>query len=817
MIDTIMKAVTLKKLFYGLAWLHLAAFCSAAGPGDVDLSFDAGSGIDGFVHAIVVQPDGKVIIGGRFATVRGLIRTNIARLNPDGSGDSSFAAQLVMPFGNESVDQIILQPDGKMLVLGYLSFVNEPNQQALARLNPDGSLDAGFHPTVQGSSAALQPDGKIIVGSVFFGAQVPNRLARLNSDGSVDSSFNPNIPEGFNVSSIVVQPDGKVLVGGYVFGTNAFLRRLLANGQEDSSFTAPSIVFEGSYSTVSTIGLQPDGKIVIGGVFDKVDGEQRSAIARLNVDGSLDRSFSPTPDPVEKLVSAEFLEVRPDGKIFVVGVFKSALGYDETFARYNADGSFESIFRTGIGGRCFAFQADQKILLGHQGLVRIFPDGNRDNSFNAINAVGGNVFSLIVQPDGKILAAGVVGSIPAGFRAVVRLNGDGSMDNSFDSGSGIFAGSGRSAALQPDGKIIVGGDFTSTNGGTHLARVNTDGALDNSFRARVNAAVNSIALQTDDASLIGGGFTRVNSTNRLHIARLNGDGSLDTSFHAEADNKVDAILVQPDGKVLIGGSFSTVNGNARQGVARLNPDGSFDTSFNAELDASGAVASLALGTDGKVLIAGSFTNVHGAGRMNVARLNTDGSLDAAFAANTDVFLYGAVLAIALQRDDKILVGGHFNSINGIPRRNIARLNADGSVDSRFDPGTGADRPVSAIALDAHENVLIGGSFLIVNGVARWEVARLFGAEDPSLVAHGIIQDLASSVAKAGTRSQPLTVSLAAATASIERGNFTAAINQLRAFQKKTHAQVAPLNPSLAGQWVHAAQDAIDALSTASNR
>ena len=159
-----------------------------------------------------MQPDGKVLVGGAFGQIADQPRCCLARLNPDGSLDAGFN-----PRANNTVSTLTLQPDGKILVGGRFSQIGGEPRDHIARLNPDGSLNAGFDPGASDgyvSSLAVQPDGKVLVGGTFtqIGGQPHGSIARLNADGSLDAAFNPD-PDG-SVLSLAVQPDGKVLAGG---------------------------------------------------------------------------------------------------------------------------------------------------------------------------------------------------------------------------------------------------------------------------------------------------------------------------------------------------------------------------------------------------------------------------------------------------------------------------------------------------------------------------------------------------------------------------------------------------------------------------
>ncbi|MGI8966063.1 MAG: delta-60 repeat domain-containing protein, partial [Limisphaerales bacterium] len=182
--------------------LQLSTLCfqSHGAAGDVDLSFDPGSGVNGPVNAVAVQPDGKVIIGGQFTMVKGLQRTNLARLNADGSGDATFNP--IRPYN--AVDALALQSDGKVLVGGNFwlecdadGYCSSPT--VVVRLNTNGSLDNSFNPVIatyyndypQYRSLVVQSDGKVLIAGDFYAVNGTNRngIARLNTNGSVDNSF----------------------------------------------------------------------------------------------------------------------------------------------------------------------------------------------------------------------------------------------------------------------------------------------------------------------------------------------------------------------------------------------------------------------------------------------------------------------------------------------------------------------------------------------------------------------------------------------------------------------------------------------------
>jgi uncharacterized delta-60 repeat protein len=328
---------------------------------------------------------------------------------------------------------------------------------------------------------------------------------------------------------------------------------------------------------------------------------------------------------------------------------------------------------------------------------------------------------------------------------IARRNANGSLDSSFDPGRELEIPI-STLVVQPDGKVLVGGPLTFINGTNRYgsARLNADGSADDTFISDgFNPDVGisyptytAHAVQSDGKVLLGGVSYYYDCNDEsciiydgYFVARVNANGSRDTGFEPALGNmlygggeRVQALAVQPDGKVVVGGTFNSIKGTNRLGLARLNANGSLDGSFNPGPGVFGwYVESLALQPDGKVLVAEGYF---------IRRLNSNGSLDGSF--GTRVGGFGHVGLMVVQSDGKVLIGGLFTTINGTNRNNIARLNANGSLDSSFNPGTGADGWVHSIALQSDGKVIIGGDFTIVNGVARPRVARLYGDSAPSL-------------------------------------------------------------------------------------
>jgi len=316
--------------------------------------------------------------------------------------------------------------------------------------------------------------------------------------------------------------------------------------------------------------------------------------------------------------------------------------------------------------------------------------------------------SMALQPDGKIILAALT----------QRLNRDGTVDSTFHAPA--FSGPPWAVAVQPDGKIVFVGGFTTVGGLTRngVVRLNSDGSLDTSFDVGIGASnVEDLAFQADGKIVVGGLFSDFShGANTANVARLNPDGSLDSTFVKGTNvSSTYAVAVQSDGKILMGG----------WGLARLNPDGSVDNTFNCQLGA--VIETLLVQPDGKILAGGSFNH---AGSQNVfcfARINADGSLDTTFNAGGSG-PSSSVITITTQPDGKLLIGGYFDSYNGVTQPRIARLNPDGTLDSTFaGVGSSSGTEVDALLVQDDGKVVADGFFtLTTNPLNFKDLARFNG-------------------------------------------------------------------------------------------
>jgi len=436
-----------------------------------------------------------------------LIAAPAALALPPGSPDPTFGngGSTVIPLGtgadpSAAARAVAIQPDGKIVFVGYATDNSGSNSLLVGRLDPSGNFDptfghggkvvvqiaTGAHGFSGGWSVALQPDGKILVGGDAFsdtdhGGFV---VARLTPEGTFDSSFgedgraslkltSPDLPVA---QALALQEDGRIVVGGTAVYSDSgrgfdevMVGRLNATGTPDESFGDGGKALvqlddhptsDGVYSEIHSVAIQPDHKIVIAGFEGASSGDV--VVGRLSgVDGSFDSTFGnggtklyqPFPNVDNSGGVAEAVALAPDGRILLGGDAYSEGGVGPAFvARLNSrDGSFDTAF--GAGGQAFA----------------------------TIGASATAINDMALTPNGQIVVGGsTTGADNQSRFLVARLNGArGDLDPSFGSGGGFQSGLSSSQAaaiaIQPDGKIVAVG---STGDSVLVARILGDPSAD---------------------------------------------------------------------------------------------------------------------------------------------------------------------------------------------------------------------------------------------------------------------------------------------------------------------------------------------------
>ena len=387
------------------------------------------------------------------------------------------------------------------------------------------------------------------------------------TDGALDPTFDADgivttdLTNSDVAYSVVIQPDGKIVVAGYTISGNQdfALARYNTNGSLDTTFDTDGKLttdLGGNHDQAFSVALQPDGKIVVAGK-STISGVEDFALARYNTNGSLDTTFDTdgklTTDLGGTNSEARSMALQPDGKIVVVGSTNTSGNQDFALARYNTNGSLDTTFDT---------------------------DGKLTTDLTNSDVA----YSVVIQPDGKIVVAGHIISGNEDF-ALARYNTNGSLDTTFDTDGKLTTDLGGnndqalSMALQPDGKIVVAGYSAISAGGDFaLARYNTNGSLDTTFDT---------------------------------------DGKLTTDLGGNNEDVATSTALQPDGKIVVAGYTNPTGGNYDFALARYHSNGTLDTTFDSDgkliTDLGGPddeAQSMALQPDGKIVVAG-FSNASG--------------------------------------------------------------------------------------------------------------------------------------------------------------------------------------------------------------
>ena len=371
------------------------------------------------------------------------------------------------------------------------------------------------------------------------------------------------------------------------------------------------------------------------------------------------------------------------------------------------------------------------------------------------SGVNSGVFAVLYQADGKLLVGGDFYDFNGNTRnRLLRLNANGTEDTTFYANLGTAANNRVLALAQSSsGDIFVGGAFSDFNGNgvAGLVKLDSNGNEDTAFSTNLGSGFSStiyaLAVQSDGKILVGGAFVELDGYVRNLFVRLNTDGTVDSSFETNyntsggiTDGKVvRTIEVQSDGKILVGGAFAALNGDARRSIFRLNADGTEDTTFYSNLTSTGDnsgffktnLSSIKQQSSGKIVVGfEDGSNFNGETRNRLVRLNADGTEDTAFYNNFDPTGTGginnSIFNLALQLDNKILIGGNFTELNANPRHRLVRLNEDGSEDDTFYPllGSGFDESVRSITTNTSGDIVVGGDFHYLNESSQVRLSKL---------------------------------------------------------------------------------------------
>lgn len=351
----------------------------------------------------------------------------------------------------------------------------------------------------------------------------------------------------------------------------------------------------------------------------------------------------------------------------------------------------------GFNNQCYDIQKDSydNLFIGGQFtnykgstsnyFIKLDSNGIIDTSFVMGSGFNNLVRSSAIQSNNKLIIGGLFTSYSGNtYNRIIRLNSDGSIDNTFTIGTG-FNLVVDTIVIQSDGKIIVSGNFTSYNGNTvgRICRLNSDGTLDTSFNSGGSGFNNYVfnhIIQSDGKIIVGGTFTSYNGTTANRIIRLNSDGSIDSTFvygtgFAGTGSNTDGLFVDNNNKLMVSGNFTSYNGTSAIDIIRLNSDGTIDNTFNTPSTTNGFIRRVQQLSDGKYLIAGGITNYSGSTVNGLVKLNYDGTIDNSFAFTWTYSIYPSTYPyyfVEMNDNTIVSVGDFYTLISGIDRGRISK-------------------------------------------------------------------------------------------------------------------------------------------------
>lgn len=643
-----------------------------------------------FAPDLALQPDGKLIVTAETSGPNG-DEVLVLRYEADGSPDSYFGVggTVVLDLGGEGLDVargVVVQDDGKIVIAGSSSdSFDSDSVIALARLGSDGTLDAGFGSAgvVTTNIAAmneealdvlLQSDGRLVVVG-YASLTVTNSdfaVLRYEADGTLDATFGgtgvvitPLSSTRDTAYTAVQQSDGRLVVAGETrsIGSDFAAVRYNADGTLDASFGTGGIAATdvgGSGDVARAVAYQSDGKIVLAGTAADVP-DPHIALVRHEADGSLDATFG-AGGKVITSASSSFDEaadilIQKDGKLVAVGSTYVQHDNDFALARYDANGALDPGF--GIAGR-------------------VITDIGNDDDYGA---------GIVQQSSGRLVVGGTTRLAASNHFALLRYNLDGSLDSSFGVGGKITTPVGPAGAAafaliqQTDGRIVLAG-YSDGGGATDFAlvRYNPDGTLDGSFGSGGKVLTSGMGvalalLQQSDGKLVAAGYASGVGGRLFAVARYETDGSLDPTFGhngtiflatTQADWRIFFDIVEQADAKLVGAGGDV--------LLRMTTTGDLDSSFGSGGFAAGPIvhyAAVQLG-DGKLIGAGAAYTPEGPRRFALMRYGPSGSVDAGFGDDGRVItalgtVESTIVALRLQADTRLVAVGTVDSDFGLAR------------------------------------------------------------------------------------------------------------------------------------------------------
>ena len=709
-------------------------------PGSVYRETDLPAGPDDEVRDLVFDASGGLLATGRFSQWNNANRAHLARLLP-GSADLDPAFSPSPPStANGSQFQVLPLADGKAFVVGLNGVAyNGKSHDGLVRFNADGSVDTTFNPNGVGGSVTYSPvtdnsslaavgaDGKVVLSAQTWNGEnvvvsFVGSYIRLNENGTRDPSFALRGSSYFTTSTVITGlPDGRYLVAGTTnsVGTRfTGVLRLNTDGTVDRTFQTASPYELGA--GVNDILVQPDGRILVAGTFN-VRNDLTLGLIRLLPDGRLDPTFNGVPQlsqsPNFNRGDVRRIALQADGRIVALARPLNGTFPTSNLLRFWPSGALDPDFQVATNSNrnstpilfAIAARSDNALFVGGN-----FTEFSRFPRKSFVRLNGGPLRptppapTIASQPSRVVAKAGTNVTftiVPGGdgpFLFQWRRNGGPGSTNFTDIPGATNASlTVDNLRLAPTDSglfqcgVVNPGGFVYSQAITLLVEPDpaSPGQVDPSFAPVIalDRRVQQMAVDPDGSFYaVSGGI----------LVRLFEDGTRDTSFTSPADlfvpgvGGVSVVRRQPDGKILVGGVWKDGS------VARLLPDGSYDPSFVRAngFTANSRPSQIELQSDGKILVVlpqgGGLRNPAGKTVNSLARFLPDGTLDDTFRSPDLIAALpgigtnpGALTGLRVLPDDRLYLGGVFTSVQGVARFGVARLEADGSLDTTFVPPT----------------------------------------------------------------------------------------------------------------------------------
>ena len=714
------------------------------------------------VRALTAQPDGKLLVGGYFVGGAAgiedpVLRPGVARLNTDGGQDGTFDAGSGF---DGPVEVIVLQPDGKILVGGaFLTCQGQP-RKGIARLHPDGALDGSF--TIGSGTGgtvfeiAVQPDGRILLGGNFttYDGLPANRIVRLLGDGSLDPSFNAGAGPNATVRAIAVQTDGRVLIGGDFTAVQAsgrsHLARLLPDGLIDAAYNNGSLGV-GPNDVVTDIIIGPGGTAFVGGLFSQFNGVLAAAPVKLLWTGAPDPVFNMGPSETPTSFYQGEVGLHYDASANVLTAWSSGdlrKANGTTGARLHGyNGGYDSWFYQLYCGSLFATSlaavaSDGSMYICLDGLYRLNGDLTLDGTFRAglgLNRLPVNV-QMTMDSVGRVVLAARDGAYwpLTSFNGtyhpnMLRLDPGGEIDPFFfrhGHSTGEFNG------LEHFGgdTLLVSGSFSTIcpGGGFGETLMLLKESTGTFYPVAGAGGSYGLIERQSDGRTVYAGFSGSAFVKRF-MPDLTIDASYLTTLFGPGD--LHCMAQAPDGRIYVGGDFTSANGSTRNRIVRIHANGGVDPAFDPLAGFDGPVRQLIVNPDGTLVCAGDFLSYQGMPTPRIAKLLPNADLDPAFDPGSGFAT--APNAMVRYPDGRILIGGAIQSYDGQPVHGIVCINADGSMDDSFDQGSGfrinnssgnSGMPGTGTVVDMemqpNGQVVCLGEFHMYDGHGRNRVARI---------------------------------------------------------------------------------------------